>query len=49
MSAIRSLDGLEVAGKRVLVRADLNVPVQDGKVTDTTRIETPATIGAPGS
>ncbi|HTJ65051.1 MAG TPA: phosphoglycerate kinase [Alphaproteobacteria bacterium] len=39
MSAIRSLDGLDVAGKRVLVRADLNVPVQDGKVTDTTRID----------
>jgi phosphoglycerate kinase len=39
MSAIRSLDRLDVAGKRVLVRADLNVPVQDGKVTDTTRID----------
>jgi phosphoglycerate kinase len=33
------LDGLDVAGKRVLVRADLNVPVQDGRVTDTTRID----------
>lgn len=39
MSGIRSLDGVDVAGKRVLVRADLNVPVQDGKVTDTTRID----------
>ncbi len=39
MSAIRSLDGLDVAGKRVLLRADLNVPLQDGKVTDTTRID----------
>lgn len=39
MSGIRALDGVDVAGKRVLVRADLNVPVQDGRVTDTTRID----------
>jgi phosphoglycerate kinase len=35
----RTLDNLEVAGKRVLLRADLNVPVRDGKITDLTRIE----------
>lgn len=35
----RTLDGLEVKGRRVLVRADLNVPVHDGKITDMTRIE----------
>ena len=35
----RTLDGLDVAGKRVLLRADLNVPVRDGKITDLTRIE----------
>lgn len=36
---VRTLDGLDVAGKRVLVRADLNVPVRDGRITDLTRIE----------
>jgi phosphoglycerate kinase len=37
--SFRNLDGLDVRGKRVLVRADLNVPMADGKVTDATRIE----------
>jgi phosphoglycerate kinase len=37
--AFRTLDGLDVKGKRVLLRADLNVPVRDGKITDLTRIE----------
>ncbi len=35
----RTIDDLDVAGKKVLVRADLNVPAKDGKVTDTTRID----------
>ena len=35
----QTLDNLEVAGKRVLLRADLNVPVRDGKVSDATRLE----------
>src|SRR3954453_15642121 len=36
---VRSLDGLDVNGRRVLLRADLNVPVRDGRITDLTRIE----------
>jgi len=39
MAAFRTLDELDVAGRRVLVRLDLNVPMKDGRVTDTTRIE----------
>ncbi|OYV40971.1 MAG: phosphoglycerate kinase [Rhodospirillales bacterium 20-64-7] len=35
----RTLDTAPVAGQRVLLRADLNVPVQDGKVADATRLE----------
>ncbi len=39
MPRFRTLDDLDVAGQRVLLRADLNVPVKDGKVSDATRIE----------
>ncbi|MGC2413804.1 MAG: phosphoglycerate kinase [Stellaceae bacterium] len=39
MPQFRTLDDLDVAGKRVLLRGDLNVPVKDGHVTDATRIE----------
>ncbi|MSP42526.1 MAG: phosphoglycerate kinase [Alphaproteobacteria bacterium] len=35
----RTLDDLKVAGKRVIVRVDINVPIKDGKVTDATRID----------
>jgi phosphoglycerate kinase len=39
MTASRTLDGVAVAGQRVLLRADLNVPVREGKITDLTRLE----------
>jgi len=39
MARFRTLDQLDPRGKRVLLRADLNVPVKDGQITDRTRIE----------
>ncbi|HET9689099.1 MAG TPA: phosphoglycerate kinase [Pseudolabrys sp.] len=39
MTAFRTLDQVDVKGKRVLLRVDLNVPVENGVVTDTTRIK----------
>ncbi|MFY8030370.1 MAG: phosphoglycerate kinase, partial [Devosia sp.] len=39
MANFKTLDDFDLAGKRVLLRADLNVPVENGKVTDATRIE----------
>ena len=37
--AWKTLDDINVSGKRVLVRVDINVPVENGHVTDTTRID----------
>jgi phosphoglycerate kinase len=40
MSAgFRTLDQVDVKGKRVLLRVDLNVPMENGKITDATRLE----------
>jgi len=39
MPKFRTLDDIDVRGKRVLLRADLNVPIKNGVVTDKTRIE----------
>lgn len=39
LDKLKTTDDIDVEGKRVIVRADLNVPVRDGKVTDATRLE----------
>jgi phosphoglycerate kinase len=39
MAEFRTLDRVDVKGKRILLRVDLNVPVENGIVTDATRIE----------
>lgn len=35
----KTLDDMDLVGKRVLVRVDINVPMENGQVTDTTRID----------
>ena len=35
----KTLDDMDLNGKRVLTRVDINVPMEDGRITDATRIE----------
>src|SRR5499425_2463442 len=37
--SFRTLDDVDVKGKRVLLRVDLNVPMENSRVTDATRLE----------
>lgn len=39
MPSFKTLDDVDVAGKSIVIRFDLNVPLQDGKVSDATRID----------
>ncbi len=39
MSSFKTIQNLNVANKRVLLRLDLNVPMRDGQITDTSRID----------
>ena len=39
MKNFHTLDDVDVKGKRVLLRVDLNVPMENGRVTDATRLE----------
>src|SRR6056297_3513941 len=39
MAGCKTLDDMDLAGKAVLTRIDINVTVEDGRVTDTTRID----------
>ena len=38
-TGFRTLDNADLNNKRVLLRIDLNVPMESGKITDATRIE----------
>jgi phosphoglycerate kinase len=46
----RTLDDVDVRGKRVLVRVDLNVPMEKGRITDATRLQriAPTILGISG-
>ena len=46
---MKSIEDLDLAGRRVFVRVDYNVPIKDGRVTDATRIRTVSFAHADGT
>jgi phosphoglycerate kinase len=47
LEGVRTLADLDASGRRVFVRADLNVPIRDGVITDDLRVQSSVPTLAP--